>query len=200
VVMSHNGRMATISTPHLLTADEYALLSDIEGFRDELIEGERVLSPMPKLAQVLILDRLAEILHRQLQELAPNERLRILREGGWRFRISASGADSVPGPDLMVVRAEDARRAIQNKGWYEGIPLLVIEVISPSERKSRRMRKIGLYLEMGVPHVVEVDYTRRTVRVHTPDSETVSVYCEGDRITAPFHGTVAEIFTILEEA
>jgi hypothetical protein len=33
-----------------LTAEEYALLPDVEGFRDELIEGERVLSPMPKAA------------------------------------------------------------------------------------------------------------------------------------------------------
>lgn len=197
--MSHNGRMATISTPRLLTADEYALLSDVEGFRDELIEGERVLSPMPKLAHLLILDRIVEILHRQLQEMAP-EPLRILREGGWKFHNAASGADSVPGPDLMVVRAVDARRAVQSKGWYEGVPLLVIEVISPSERKSRRMQKIGLYLEMGVPHVVEVDYTRRIVRVHMPDSDTVSVYCEGDHITGPFRGAVGEIFTILEEA
>jgi Uma2 family endonuclease len=192
--------MATVSAPGLLTAEEYALLPDVEGFRDELIEGERVLSPMPRAAHTLILDRLTEILNRQLGELAPNEPLRIWREAGWKFRIAASGADNVPGPDLMVVRPEDVRRAVQNKGWYEGVPLLVIEVISPSERKSRRMQKIGLYLEMGVPHVVEVDYTRRSVRVHTPESDAVSVYGEVDQMSTPFRVAVAEIFAILEEA
>jgi Uma2 family endonuclease len=70
----------------------------------------------------------------------------------------------------MVVPNNEVRRAVQSGGWYEGVPLLVVEVISPSEPKSRRLQKVGLYLEMGVPHVVEVDYTRRVVRVYTPES------------------------------
>jgi Uma2 family endonuclease len=118
----------------------------------------------------------------------------VLREAGWKFRIEASGADSVPGPDLMVVRADDARRAVHNEGWYEGVPLLVVEVISPSERKSRRLQKMGLYLEMGVPHVIEVEYKRRVARVYTPDSDAIDVYGQDDRIDVPFHCTLAEIF------
>ncbi|HEX4227833.1 MAG TPA: Uma2 family endonuclease [Bryobacteraceae bacterium] len=192
--------MATVSAPRLLTAEEYALLPEAEGFRDELIEGERVLSPKPKAAHTLILDRLTEILDRQLDELAPNEPLRIWREAGWSFRIAASGADSVPGPDPMIVRPQEVRRAVQKNGWYEGVPLLVMEVISPSERKSRPMQKIGLYLEMGVPHVVEVDYTRRIVRVHTPESDAFSIYGDGDQMSTPFRAAVAEIFAILEAA
>jgi Uma2 family endonuclease len=196
--LSHNGLMATVSVPRSLTADEYAVLPEVVGFRDELIEGERVLSPMPKLAHVLILDRLSEILERQLHELAPDESLTVVREAGWKFRIEASGAESVPGPDLMVVRNNEVRRALQSNGWYEGVPLLVVEVISPSERKSRRLQKVGLYLEMGVPHVVEVDYTRRVVRVHTPESDAVAMYGQDDQMTVPFRGAVAEIFAILE--
>jgi Uma2 family endonuclease len=186
--------MATVSIHRSLTAEEYARLPDVEGFRDELIEGERVLSPMPKLAHVLILDLLAGILNRQLGEMGPTESLIVVREAGWRFRVDASGADNVPGPDLMIVREEDVRRAVKSDGWYQGVPLLVVEVISPSERKSRRLQKVGLYLEMGVPHVVEVDYTRRVVKVHTPDSDAIDVYREGDHMTVPFRVAVAEIF------
>jgi hypothetical protein len=43
----------------------------------------------------------------------------------------------------MVVRDEDARRAIKTRRWFEGVPLLVIEV----------------------------DYTKRVVRVHTLDTD-----------------------------
>ena len=37
--------MASVSDPHLFTAEEYAQLNEVFGFRDELIEGERILSP-----------------------------------------------------------------------------------------------------------------------------------------------------------
>ncbi|MBV9266481.1 MAG: Uma2 family endonuclease, partial [Acidobacteriaceae bacterium] len=154
--------------------------------------------PMPKAAHTLILDELVAILSSQLPSIASNERVRLMREAGWKFHIQASGADSVPGPDLMVVREDDARSAAKNNRWYEGVPLLVIEVISPSERRSRRLQKIGLYLEMGVPHVVEVDYTRRVVKVHKPDADEVAVYGDGDQMTDPFRATIREIFTVLD--
>ena len=53
-----------------------------------------------------------------------------------------------------------------------------------------------LYLEMGVPHVVEVDYTRRLVKVHTADLDMT--YVETDRITEPFQTEVSAIFAILD--
>ena len=49
--------MASAPLHRPYTAEEYAQLPDVEGFRDELIEGERVLSPMPKLAHVLVLNQ-----------------------------------------------------------------------------------------------------------------------------------------------
>jgi len=190
--------MATVTAARQLTAEEYSRLDEVSGFRDELIEGERVLSPMPKTAHLLVLDQLTDILGPQLIKFSPTERLRIMREGGWHFRVEPSGAESIPGPDLMIVRDEDARQAARNDGWYRGIPFLVVEVISPSERKSRRLQKIGLYLEMGVPHVVEVDYQRRIISVHTPEGESATVYRRGDQITTPFRASVDEIFAILD--
>lgn len=90
------------------------------------------------------------------------------------------------------------RRAIKGGRWFEGVPLVVIEVISPSERTARRLQKVGLYLDMGVPHVVEVDYRRRVIRVHTPDSETTAIYAAGDHMAVPFRATVNEIFAVLD--
>jgi Uma2 family endonuclease len=189
--------MATVTTPHLMTVEEYEQLDEVLGFRDELIEGERVLSPNAVFPHAAIIKQLERILENQLAELSADP-LQVVRETGWKFHNAACGADSVPSPDLMVIREEDARRAIQQRRWFEGIPLLVIEVISPSERRSRRLQKIGLYLEMGVPHVVEVDYTRRVVKVHTPEADAVSIYRQGDQMTAPFRSVVADIFAILD--
>lgn len=187
--------MATVPAAHLLTADEYGQLDEVPGYRDELIEGERVLSPHPVYPHAAVIKQLEKIIEAQLTALSA-EPLEVAREAGWKFHVAASGADSVPGPDLMVIRKEDARKAIQRKGWFEGVPLLVIEVISPSERRSRRLQKVGLYLEMGVPHVVEIDYTRRLVKVHTADLDVT--YVETDRMAEPFQTEVREIFSILD--
>lgn len=189
--------MASVSQPRLYTADEYARLDDVEGFRDELIEGERVLSPNPVFAHGVVATCLERILETQLGSLG-RDPLRVVREAGWKFHNPASGRDSVPVPDLMIVREADARRAIKSGGWFEGVPLLAFEVISPSERKGRRMQKIGLYLDMGVPNVVEVDYKKRHVRVHAADSDAVVSYREGDQIATPFRASVSEIFSVLD--
>jgi Uma2 family endonuclease len=178
-----------------MTAEEYAQLDDLPGFRDELIAGERVLSPSPKFAHTAVIEQLMAVLNGQVAELSP-EPLQVVRESGWRFR--SGGLDSVPVPDVMVVRAEDAKRAIKARGWFEGTPLLVIEVISPSERKERRLQKVGLYLDMSVPHVVEADYTKRLVLVHTPEAESAAVFREGDELTVPFRASVSEIFSVLD--
>jgi Uma2 family endonuclease len=187
--------MATVSALHLLTADEYGQLDEILGYRDELIEGERVLVPQPVYPHAAVIKKLERIIEAQLTRMGA-EPLEVARETGWKFHIAASGADSVPSPDLMVIRQEDARKAIQRKGWFEGVPLLVVEVISPSERRSRRLQKVGLYLEIGVPHVVEVDYTHRLLKVHTADTDVT--YVETDGMSQPFETQVSEIFSILD--
>ncbi len=140
--------MATVNAPRLITADEYGQFEEVLGFRDELIEGERVLSPNAILPHAAVIKQLERMLEAQLAELSA-EPLQVVRETGWRFHNTSTGADSVPGPDLMVIRDEDAQRAIKSRRWFEGVPLLVIEVILPSERKARRLQKIGLYLAWG---------------------------------------------------
>jgi Uma2 family endonuclease len=189
--------MTIAATPRLITADEFAALDEIIGFRDELMDGERVLSPNAVFPHAAVIKRLESILESQLANVSP-EPLQVARETGWKFHNPATGADSVPAPDLMVIRKEDAQRAIRNSSWFEGVPLFVIEVISPSERKTRRLQKIGLYLDMGVPNVIEVDYSRRVVRVHTTEADSPKVYGPGEKLSEPFRASVDEIFSVLD--
>lgn len=173
----------------LLTADEYARLPEALGFKDELIEGERVLAPMPELHHTVVVKNLEQILERQVQDAM------VLRESGWHFH-SADGKENVLGPDLMVVPMEDYERCVRNGGWFQGQPLLVVEVISPSERKGRRLQKVGLYLEAGAGAVVEVDLRKRLLVIHKPDIEAAEVVRSG-RVEWPFEADVAEIFSHL---
>jgi hypothetical protein len=51
---------------------------------------------------------------------------------------------------------------------------------------------------MGVPCVVEVDYTAQVIRVHTPEVDSPTVYRRGDHMDIPFRATVDEIFSVLD--
>lgn len=96
----------------------------------------------------------------------------------------------------MVIAKDDYLRTAKSDGYFEGRPHFVIEVISPSERKPRRLQKIGLYLEAGTDAVVEVDYTKRSVVIHRPDREVAEMV--KDSITWPFQAEFSEIFCNLE--
>ncbi len=185
--------MAATSQPNvLLTAEQYAELPDKSGLRDELIEGEVVLSPLPQAANTAVIENLEDLLKRKFAGSA----WRVVRESGWHFQLP-DGKDSVPGPDLMVIGEEDYQRSIRSRGWFQGQPLFVVEVISPSERKYRRLQKIGLYLEAGAGAVIEVDYVRRNVLVYRPSEDFVEVIKEDGAMTWPFEAYSAEIFSRL---
>ncbi len=176
---------AVLGLAHKLTAEEYSKLPEVIGFKDELIEGERVLSPFAKFLHGVVLDNLQALLKEQFPDM------HVVRETGWRFQ-SLEGSDNIPGPDLMVVRREDYDKAAESDGYFEGHPFFVIEVISPSERKSRRLQKVGLYLEAGTDAVVEIDYSKRSVVVYRPDSEIPEML--RGRITWPFKAEFSDIF------
>jgi len=76
-----------------LTAEEYSKLPEVIGFKDELIEGERILALMPAFSHTVVLGNLEALLRAQFPEM------RIAREAGWRFK-SEDGSDNVPGAGL----------------------------------------------------------------------------------------------------
>ena len=180
---------AVQGSPQKLTAEEYSKLKEVFGFKDELIEGERVLSPFAKFQHGVVIDNLESLLKGQFSDMV------VVREIGWRFR-SVEGLDSVPGPDLMVIPKDDYLKAAKSDGYFEGRPQFVIEVISPSERKPRRLQKVGLYLEAGTDAVLEVDYTKRSVVIHRPEREVAEMV--KDSITWPFQAEFSDIFRNLD--
>ncbi len=169
-----------------LSVDEYAQLPDVLGFKDELIEGVRVLAPMPKFPHTVVLDKLEEALKKQFS----SDEVRIVREAGWR--MSVDGTESVPGPDLMVMSVKDYERTAQSGGYFDGQPLFVLEVISPTERRPRRMQKVGLYLEAGAKAVIEIDYGKQCALIYRPEKQAPEEI--RDRITSPFVIELSEIW------
>ena len=134
------------------------------------------MAPVPKFPYTVVLDNLEAILANRFPQM------RVIREAGWFLRTG--DAESVPGPDLMVVNSQDYDKAAQSGGYFDAQPLLVVEVISPSERKARRWQKVGLYLEAGAGGVLEVDTVKRLVIIYRPDEEGSEAV--RDRVQWPF--------------
>lgn len=60
--------------PRKLTAEEYSELQEVFGFKDELIEGERVLSPVAKFQHGVVIDNLESLLKRQFSDMVVVQR------------------------------------------------------------------------------------------------------------------------------
>ena len=166
--------------PQLFTRADYDLLP--EGFPAQLVEGYLVKEPSPTY-------RHQRIEHRILAGLAALVGI---------DRVVPSPADvvlddhNVYQPDVVVVREippEEARDV--------GIPLLAVEVLSPSTRRRDREVKTRHLLEAGVEEVWLVDPREGTIEVHrTGGSREVRGATPVESEAVPgFRLTPTELFT-----
>ena len=121
-----------------------------DGYRYEVLDGALVVNAAPTWRHQEITLRLSRI----LQDAAPPG-VKVLPSPVWRI---APG--QVPEPDVVVVTV-DALGDIA----VEGTPMLVVEVLSPSNRGSDLVRKRALYAEAGCPGYWIID----------PDGPTVTI-------------------------
>lgn len=143
------------------TREEVLALPD-DGNRYELIDGELLASPSPRLLHQRGVAALYEL-------VAPYVRRHRL---GWTG-LSPADLDLRSGqlsqPDLFVVPLVDGREPLD---WPDcGIPLLVAEVLSPATARYDRVTKRRRYQRSGVPTYWVVDLDARLVEVWTPDAD-----------------------------
>ncbi|HLH02400.1 MAG TPA: Uma2 family endonuclease [Bryobacteraceae bacterium] len=172
--------MATATT--LLTLEEFIARPEREDDqKEELIEGELIVSPGAKVSHADVVRRL----HRALLAV---------EESGFVISNDFScilRPRSMPIPDLAVVRRERWERAAREDSWLENAPELVIEVVSPSNRKLHV--KAAAYLEHGAEQVWIVNPKTRRITVCTSDDSVEARLGE----TVTFHGVsvaVGDVF------
>jgi Uma2 family endonuclease len=144
-----------------LSLEEFMLRPDREdGQKEELIEGELIVSPAAKVWHAAIVRRLRG-------KVAPLEELGYIVGNDFACTL---GGRSMPAPDLAAVSLERWNHAEDNDGWLEGAPELAVEVASPSNRKLQR--KAVLYLEHGAEQVWLIYRKTQTVTVMTSEGTT----------------------------
>lgn len=89
--------------------------------------------------------------------------------------------DTVRGPEVMLFD-ERRRLADLSPKISEGIPKLVVEVLSPTDRPNQTIMRLRQYLDRGIPLVWLVDPESRTVTVHRPGQLPDLVKGDGELI------------------
>ncbi len=153
---------AAIAIPPI-TVEQFLRFQAPRGFRSELIDGEIILSPGPKAPHYDICERMYEF----LKQVCPEPPYKVLQ----RLNLRTKSPYYMPSPDVMVIEYAKWVEA-QSSGYPETAPLLVAEVISPSNRKRSIDAKVQGYLENGTPTVWVVHPKKQFVEVHRRDQVT----------------------------
>ena len=160
-----------------ITTEQFLAFQAPLGFRDELIEGEIVLSPDPKP----IHHDVAEQVYLLLRNCLPQNLYKV----GSRVNIKLDRDHSMPSPDVFVLPHAEWMDARRKNAYPTTSPMLAVEVISPANRKKRILQKVEIYLKNGSKAVWLVYPKARKVEVYSSGKPEPTIYLDKDVITPP---------------
>lgn len=167
-----------------LTYDEFQTLPRDGSKRFELIEGEVYMTPSPNTAHQRAVRRLL----RSLDEFVEERGLGEVFVAPYDIVFSKWTALE---PDLLFIRKD--RSAIITDANVQGVPDLVVEVLSPSNKTYDRETKMRAYESAGVPEIWCVDPEERSLEILNlgPDGRYV--------VTATLSGSAAIVSSALPD-
>lgn len=116
-------------------------------------------------------------------------------EAGVRLRRNP---DTTVGTDVVYVSAELAAQQTDQSTLIDGVPVLVVEILSPNDTQDEIGEKIETYLEAGVRLVWIIDPRFRTVAIYRPGARPRMVNEDeelaGDPELPGFRVSVAQLF------
>lgn len=140
------------------TYEDYLRLPD-DGRRYEVIRGVLYLAASPNYDHQLAHSRLFRALSNHIAE----NRLGVLLSAPFDVLLPEGIATPVE-PDLLYIREENRpRRGDKN---FQGVPDLLVEVLSPYTRTYDRKTKLAAYRDAGVPELWLVDPQTLSVAIY----------------------------------
>jgi Uma2 family endonuclease len=176
------------------TADDWERLPHESGYRFEIIHGVLYMSTAPSPFHQWISRQSFLVLNDQLDSR------------GMGITLTSPIGLFMPGsqpvqPDLLVLAPEDS--GLIREGRLETIPLLVVEILSPSNPEHDLVTKLELYASAGVPEYWVFRPEERDVLVHSDPDPANGIYrrvvqmpSDGELIspTLPCRAPVARFF------
>ena len=142
------------------TAAELIQLPE-DGNRYELVRGELVTMAPAGFLHGVIVDRIG----RRIGDFVERYSLGVSTAAETGFQIERD-ADTVRAPDYAFVSHERLAGHTPATGYADVIPDMVVEVVSPNDRKPDVEAKVTMWLDAGVRLVWVVDPAQRTVVSH----------------------------------
>jgi Uma2 family endonuclease len=128
-----------------------------DGWKYEIIDGVLHMAPPPSVNH----QRSSGGLFARMRLYAEDKNLGEVLEAPCGVRLPNQ---SVPvEPDIFFVKKE--RMGIIGSQRIEGVPDLIVEILSPSNASYDRETKFKLYQEAGVPEYWLVDYEAKTIEI-----------------------------------
>jgi Uma2 family endonuclease len=184
-----------LETPLMTTKDLLALPRN--GVERWLIRGQLREKPMTVRNRIhsRLMARIVYLLEGWLETQAEPRGQVLCGEAGCRLRRSP---DSTVGIDVVYVAANLVQQQTDDTTLIDGVPVLAVEILSPSDTQEEINEKIDDYLAAGVALVWIVDPHDQTVTVYRanrePELVNVSQKLAAEPYLPGFCVTAAEIF------
>ena len=164
------------------TTSDLELLSNDEGKRYEIIDGELFMTRSPHWNHQRTIDNIC-------LELNLWSRSNSLGEARSTPGIIFSDADNVE-PDVVWISKERLATLLDESGHLRGAPELVIEVLSPGMNNERRDKdaKLKLYSSQGVIEYWIVNWQLKTVEVYRREDlrlQLIATLLANDTLISP---------------
>ena len=188
--------MSTATAPRLMTHAEFIALPD-DGMERNLIRGVVHEKPMTRRNRFHSKTEATIAYYLKSWVMKSSEPRGDVLSGEAGVYLSRD-PDSTVGIDVAYVSAETAAAQTDDTTMLDGVPILVVEILSPNDTVKETNDKINEYIAAGVKQVWIVDPHFHFVRVHRPGHEP-EFYTVDDELTAEpdlpgFRVMVARLF------
>jgi Uma2 family endonuclease len=180
----------SIASTNLVTAEELLKMGDIG--RCELIYGELVMMSPAGMEHGAVAMRLGRI----LDEFVEANDLGEVFAAETGFKVE-SNPDLVRAPDVSFIR-KDRLSARLPKGFFQGVPDIAVEVVSPDDTKREVAEKTNMWLAHGTISCWVADPATMTITIHRtgkkPQRLTTKDRLENDPALPGFVLEISRVF------
>ncbi|NLY88002.1 MAG: Uma2 family endonuclease, partial [Firmicutes bacterium] len=148
-----------------ISYEEYMELVNSSDQRYELIDGVVYLLASPSFQHQLVVNAIAWHFNNYFRRKSCHPLTAPLDIRLHGFATKFEEDPNVVQPDVVVIC--DWEKKVSEDGKYEGIPTLVVEVLSPTTKGKDMSTKLNLYMKSGVSEYWIVDLDGRQILQYT---------------------------------
>ncbi len=167
-----------------ISYEEYLTLVNSSDQRYELIKGEIFFMASPGFTHQVVVNEIGWNFNNYFRERPCRSLTASLDVKLFGYATKFQENPNVVQPDIIVIC--DENNVKENK--YQGIPTMVVEVLSPTTKGKDLVLKLNLYMESGIQEYWVVDIDAKSILQYIfsqdRDIESVHIFREEDTISS----------------